>query len=619
MAHMIPPVPKEFDERSEEGLVFHAFESKLSDDYYVFHSVSPATVENETFYEREIDFVVANAKKGILCIEVKNGAGISYDGRCWRYSSGKPMEHDGPYHQIATAKRGIRSKIRNHANPAVRALADTCKVMHAVFFFKMHSVDFEEIVRNGLPEEADPRITMLAEDLINPTRKIADIFSVKLPNERYVEDTKLTDDEFTLLLESVLCPTFHMVASPAADNVAMVENMNQLLYEQYRLLDFLEDQNTAVINGAAGTGKTMLAVEKARRHSVDGEKVLFLCYNHMLCERLVLTHKQSEKKSYREQFKNADFKTISQLTKEITGNYKDFGGLESWLIECSGDLDRFGYKHVIIDEGQDFGLPALSTDANPDSGKEACSIIDLIQEVVLDAGGTFYLFYDKYQMIQGGSRTEYSLPKCIEDSDCRLTLHCNCRNTKEIARTSVTPLRDNRNKAIKPTTACAWFEAVKPKMHVIENARETEKVLDGILKDYKQIGITDVVILTSERIEYSSIADRLIPADNYGYMYQYEYGGIQYNVTTCIRFKGLEAGAVVMVDLNSKSFTGKKGMEFYVGTSRAKLRLDLICTLSDGEYGQIIHDLDENAPVSDNTERMKKILGNVFSVDVIYD
>lgn len=50
--------------------------------------------------------------------------------------------------------------------------------------------------------------------------------------------------------------------------------LNQLLYEQYRLLDFLEDQPTAVINGAAGTGKTMIAVEKARRNSIDGEAIM---------------------------------------------------------------------------------------------------------------------------------------------------------------------------------------------------------------------------------------------------------------------------------------------------------------------------------------------------------
>ena len=619
MAHMIPPIPKSFDPKSEEGLVFNALR-KLPDDYYVFHSVSFSVVDSGTLYEREVDFVVANQKKGILCIEAKNGSGIRYDGRCRRYSSGIPMEHDGPYHQVATAKRGIISKIRCHANPEVQALYDKCKVMHAVFFFKLSEMDFNEMVHQGLPEEADPRITLVAEDLINPTKKIADIFSVKLPREKYVEETKMTEDDFTLLLESVLCPVFNLIPSPVAKNVAMVEQMNQLLREQYKLLDFLEEQDTAVINGAAGTGKTMLAVEKARRHSIDGDRVLFLCYNRMLCDKLVDVHKHSDKKTHRAQFKNVEFKTISQFVREVTGNYKDLEGFMDWLMDCAGDLERFGYKHVVVDEGQDFGLIDQALGINNETAKNNCSIIDLIQEIVLDAGGTFYLFYDKYQMIQGGSGKDYCLPDCIQNSDCRLSLHHNCRNTKEIARTSVTPLRDNKNRAIKPITACSWFEPAKPKMHLIKDEEDAETVLKAILRTYAAEGIKDVVILTPERIDYSWIADKLISSDEYGTTYYYyEYDGIKYMVTTCIRFKGLEADAIIMLDLYNKSFSGKKGLEFYVGSSRAKLRLDMICELITEDYYQVVHELDENAPFKEDPDRMRKILGNTFAADVVIE
>ena len=48
------------------------------------------------------------------------------------------------------------------------------------------------------------------------------------------------------------------------------------------ILNFLEEQKTAVINGAAGTGKTLVAIEKAKRHACKGEKVLFLRYNNLL-------------------------------------------------------------------------------------------------------------------------------------------------------------------------------------------------------------------------------------------------------------------------------------------------------------------------------------------------
>ena len=55
-----------------------------------------------------------------------------------------------------------------------------------------------------------------------------------------------------------------------------------MLKEQVALLNYLEEQNCAIINGMAGTGKTVMALEKARRHSDNNEKVLFLCYNFYL-------------------------------------------------------------------------------------------------------------------------------------------------------------------------------------------------------------------------------------------------------------------------------------------------------------------------------------------------
>ena len=622
-AHMIPPVPKEFDEKSDEGLVFKALK-KLPEDYFVFHSVSITVVENNTLYEREIDFVVAHPKKGILCIEAKNGSGIWYDktSRCWKYQNGTVMQHDGPYHQISTAKRAIISKIKCHANEDVQKLYGRCKVMHAVFFFKLAEVDFKKMQQKGLPEEADPRITMLAEDMINPTRKIADIFSLNLPAQaKYsADETKLTEDEFSLLLDSVLCPAFNLIPTPAAKNVAMIDNMNQLLYEQYKILDFIEEQESAVINGAAGTGKTMLAVEKARRHSIEGENVLFLCYNRLLCDKLIEVHKKCEQKSYRTQFKNVEFMTISKLAQEVTGNYKDYEGLLEWLIECINDKEKFKYQHVIVDEGQDFGLIDKTLGISSEDAEKSCSIIDALQEVVLSINGTFYLFYDKYQMIQGGEGVEYHLLDCVENSDCRLTLKHNCRNTKEIAKTSVTPLRDKKKKAIKPITACSWFEPVKPVMHLVSNEDKALKTLNRILKKYQEENITDIVILTQGKIDFSCIADTIYAQDVYGSGYYiYEYDGQEYRVSTCIKFKGLEADAIVLIDLDKNSFMGKKGMEFYVGTSRAKIRLDLICQLSPEEYYDVVHDLDPNAPKKNEEERMRRILGNTFSVDVKVD
>lgn len=624
MAHMIPPNPKEYDESSDEGLVFQALKTGLAneDDYYVFHSVKPAAVVNGTVYEREIDFVIAHPEKGILCIEAKNGTNISYDGynRRWVYSNGGEMDKGGPYHQVAGAKRTMIDKISTSGNPAVRRLYGRCKVLHAVWFFKLAQADFDRIAAKGLPEEASPEYTMCAEDMLNPKKKIDSIFSLIPPLQQYspAKENQVTAEEFQLLLNSVICPSFDLIPSAASKNALRMEQMVQMLHEQYKVLEFIEDESSVVINGAAGTGKTMIAVEKARLHSKAGEKVLFLCYNRLLRDHLYEVNQKNADQDFREQFKNVDFMTISSLALQMTGDFQNFVGLAEHLMDMEGDGDAFPYRHVIVDEGQDFGLIDEEIKGSAKMAEENCSIIDILQDVVLSVGGSFCLFYDKYQMVQGGTGVEYRLPDCISNSDCRLSLKRNCRNTAEIAKTSVTPLKDQKQKAIKTSTLCRWEESVRPVLHLAADKEEEKTILSGILYSYQKQGISDVVILTAGTLEYTCIADEVVPADPQGNgFYLYEYNGVKYRVSTCKKFKGLEAAAIVLIDLDKSSFFGKKGKEFYVGTSRAKIKLDMVCMLKGDDYAEVIRGLDPNAPIPNAEAKQRKVLGKVFSVDVV--
>ena len=116
------------------------------------------------------------------------------------------------------------------------------------------------------------------------------------------------------------------------------EKFNALIKEQSNLLNYLEDQRSAVINGAAGTGKTMIAVEKARRHSVKGEQVLFLCFNVKLKEYLESTYA----------YPNVEFYTIDGFASKICKTFtSDYDALETELYELF-ENDKFPYQHVVI-------------------------------------------------------------------------------------------------------------------------------------------------------------------------------------------------------------------------------------------------------------------------------
>lgn len=614
MANMIPAKPKEFDERSKEGFVFDSFK-KLSDDYYVFHSVTPVGVTNDNeFYEREIDFVIAHKRKGVIAIEVKAGSRLSYVDRTWIYSNGAPMSHGGPYNQAASSKRTLINKLRNHPDPDVRDLYQRCRFYHAVCFPDMSVENFDEL--EGLPEEADMNITLCAEDLLDPENKISGIFDLELSFDRYYDYVEeMTDGDFNLLLREVLCPEFNMVPSSKADTIILNEHMNQLIREQYIILDFLEEQKSAVINGAAGTGKTMIAVEKARRHSMAGDKVLFLCYNKMLCESLIDENKRCSDRKRKEQFANVEFMTISKLATKTTGNFTDYEGLNQWLCDARDGKHKFKYQHIIVDEGQDFGLiDSMNIENDTESGSANVSIIDALQNIAEEKDGTFYLFYDKYQMIQGGYNTEYPLPECIRDCDCRLTLHRNCRNTYEIARTAATTLNEKRNKILKEGVSCNWDKPIKPQLY-LEN-HNTKDTVDNILDVLEQEHIEDVIILTTGNIQYSDLYSHLENNATCEGFYHYKHNDNFYRMTTCIKYKGLEADVVILIDLKEHSFSGKSGLEFYVGASRAKGRLYLVCNLTEEEYYPVTQALDSTAPYREDIKRRKRVLANILAADL---
>lgn len=72
MAIMCPEVPIDFEPDSREDFIFDEL-SKLPDNYYVFHSLTLLQKKRYGISEHEIDFVVFEQTKGILCIEAKAG------------------------------------------------------------------------------------------------------------------------------------------------------------------------------------------------------------------------------------------------------------------------------------------------------------------------------------------------------------------------------------------------------------------------------------------------------------------------------------------------------------------------------------------------------------------
>ena len=567
MAIMIPVKPNEFNPASQEGIMFDSLK-RLPDDYYVFHSFRITEIKDDKLVESETDFVIYNRTKGILCLEAKAGH-VRYEAGRWLYESGIEMAHGGPFNQADSAKWKLRDHIKSCKYAGI---LNHCKTLHAVWF---PSISKEQLKSMVMPPEGDKRLVLTKDSLENPQVDIERIFSYDVTGKI---QTDISETESKSFVRNVLCPEFNVFPSASFDTDIKKIVFNRLLREQANILNFLTEQKTAVINGAAGTGKTMIAIEKARRHAAEGEKVLFLCFNVGL--------KNFIAKKYADE--NIEYYTISGLACKLCNTVKpDYQKLKAKLEDMYLS-ETFPYQHVIVDEGQDFGLDSI----------DEANILDQIKMIITDIeklNGTFYIFYDKLQLIQADH-----MPKFIEDADCKLTLYRNCRNTENIAITSLRPFTER-----KPKLIAGAVKGLPAKFHFCNSEDDICGKVDSIIDNLKADGITSIVILTC-KTENESVMKNKVSDGKYRNKYLF---------TTCRKYKGLEADAVILLDVDGTTFNPDNVQLYYVGTSRAKIRLDVITTLNDEECENILTEcLNINKISSKPKKDLCKALNGVGSV-----
>lgn len=409
------------------------------------------------------------------------------------------------------------------------------------------SVTNDRLRNMTLPSEGDKTLVLTKEALADPKEFIDRIYALHLPSS---VETKLSEIECKRLVREIFCPQFNVFPSASFEADLKKIVFHRLLDEQAGILDFLDEQLTAAVNGAAGTGKTMIAVEKARRHAAAGERVLFLCFNAQLKDFLEENYAR-DLVSY---YTIAGF--ACKICNTVKPNYDELREkLEDYYIS-----DSFPYKHVIIDEGQDFGIEAI----------EETDIIQLIHDIIvgLDQGGTFYVFYDRLQLIQAKE-----MPKFIGDLDCRLTLYRNCRNTENIAVTSLRPITERKPKVFEGTV-----KGAPARIHFCDSVQNERERIDSIIDNLAADGYRDVVLLTCKTEATSILSDSV---NNGRYRNKYLF-------TTCRKFKGLEADVVILLDVDKATFEQENVLIFYVGTSRARIKLEITAILSDDDCKEIL-------------------------------
>ena len=574
MARMFPKGEDLTESPYSEKLVYEQLQ-KLDDSFTVFHSVEwTSRKENyrRTTLWKENDFLILHPDLGMLVLEVKGGE-IKY--------------RDGVFHQIDTISKKVSILSEEKRNDPLSQAKDgkfhyselfdshidkisrRFPIEAAVWF--THSDISKKINSFPLKYRELSGAILDKNDLKKGHEKVEDIYY-------YYESEKkadVSDEEYDLLV-SLIATDFDLVVAPDIRKGELDHTFLKLTKEQLSLLDYISEQRSATIQGVAGTGKTIIAKEAAKRFSEKDRKVLFLCFNHLLFIDL--------KKRYPD--KNIDFFNINAFISKFTK--KDISD-EKKRVEALWNIDfsKLDYDDVIIDEAQDF------------ENEE----IEYFEEYTKDRNGHYLVFYDKNQLV-----TTDSVPDWIEHSDCRLVLTKNCRNTREIALTAYNVIGTELDQKIK------MVQGDKPA--IVFDQTESLDSLEEIIRQLTgpEMGFTnsEITILTLKTETHSILKGENKIA---GTKLSYDRSNSSIQFTTAAKFKGLESRAVIVIDISKKDFENDDDKRlFYVACSRATQKLVLLVNGDDSIIDDIAQVISKSKRFASRGKIAMKTKCNIWDV-----
>jgi hypothetical protein len=549
MATMFPtPLPLTVTSdagREAELKVYDALGAALGPDHCVFYGVawlskSPGAAARDG----EVDFVVAHPERGALLLEVKGGR-IGRDQVTGEWRSVDRTEHvhpiRDPFAQVKASKHALLHKLQEH--PATRR-----------FFVSIgHGVVFPDSVnpKHPLAPDARPEITVFAEDLVDIGKCIDRMF--EFWNGEVLGRMRLAPD-FLQTLTDMLAPRFEL---RQLLNSALADDDRQLLRltdDQFRVLDLLSRQRRVAVSGGAGTGKTLLALEKARRLAAEGFEVLLTCFNKPLAdhlrrsagpvERLTIAnfHQYCWQQAQQAGIPLPDFSTGEQPPEFFDKT------LPNALLAA---LDRLPQRFdaIVVDEGQDF----LESWWDP-----------LMLSMADSYGGVLYVFHDDNQQLYG--RVSSFPSRMVE-----IPLTENLRNTRRIHETAT---KFYRGTPLVPRGP----EGQQVERVIVKNPAEIGRAVSRVLHRLIREGgvpAADIAVLVGSM--RSSPLKRGAPIG------AFETTGDQIAEPTKVllesvrRFKGLERPVIVLTGIDDLPATEEQAL-LYVGLSRARVHLVIVAT-----------------------------------------
>ena len=512
-------------------------DASLNERWHVFYSLDWIGEHEGITRDGEADFVVAHPDVGFLVLEVKGGLVTVKPGPKW----------------TTVAKNGVTHQIQNGMQQAMKSKKVLLKALidawgsGAPFFRARHGVvlpdspepsaDIGDLAR-GMPRDLFifsgqvGRLGLRVRELVNWNAPGADD-KVGMGGNRGIDIFKRFYGR-----EVALRPSLR-------DKIEDVDETILALSEtQTKVLTLLRQHERCVIQGAAGTGKTVIAKAKALMEIRVGRSVVFLCFNRLLRDRL-----EEELRTQLSADENAllDVYTFHGFCLKITGRQRleaenETEYFNEILPACfyesvletaiAGNGLPIGMDTLIIDEGQDFSEDWLST------------LLDLAEL----SQARISVFYDGNQCIYRQNRvTEvFGVPPH--------TLSENFRNSKEIYDV-VSPYVDDEDfESLGPAGPSVRFLEAEA-----NSIWPTVNHEIAVLVESEGVRPEDIVVLTGSSIDKGPAGNVITTT------------GVQFH--SIWEYKGLDCPVVVLANLANALTSPELA---YVGVSRARSMLIVV-------------------------------------------
>jgi hypothetical protein len=395
------PFPMLPTDSSAERRLYEGFLEQLGDEYVVYHSVDWVLANGGERAEGEADFVIAHPVDGVLVLEAKGGR-LAYDPatRRWRQTgrTGSHVLEEDPFHQARDEMHSLRK---------ILSAQDGWSRWMPSYGYGLATPDgtYDADAHPAAPRE----VVIDRDDMDRLAERVPEVMRYwRRPGRRF-------GAEGMEALARALGFAVEIRTPLKLEFDEEDRKIVELTDDQAWILAFISHRQRALVTGPAGSGKTVLAIQIARRMAEAGRPTLLTCFNKMLGEYL------------RRSTEGVEHLDVMHFHELCVRTAREAGfGLPAASVEPGSPYferelpDRLAeaaevlgprYDAMVVDEAQDFRevwWPSLlALHRRPDDGP-------------------LYLFADDNQNLYGGA-----LP--VADGDARCPpLPANLRNTRAI-------------------------------------------------------------------------------------------------------------------------------------------------------------------------------------------